>query len=232
MSVRKVIGLLGAKGSGKDTAAKFLVQERNYKRIAFADKLYNEVSGAFGVTTDFLGDRTKVETPTGPVEKKEHPTEVLALQNCKDQGFVQCVLEEMADKGITPQTPLSPRVVMQLWGTEYRRKRGVDNYWLQVVEKVLNENPEQSYVITDVRFPNEVSFVSGFGGECIRIRNPKVEADEAANRAASGTASHASETAVANIPVFAVVLNEMGQLDALRERILAAEEDVGAIAVS
>lgn len=232
MSVRKVIGLLGAKGSGKDTAAKFLVQERGFKRIAFADKLYNEVAAAYGVTPEFLGDRTKVETPSGLVEKKEYPTDVLALEKCKDSGFVQCVLEEMADKGITLKSPLSPRVVMQLWGTEYRRKRGIDDYWLQVVQKVLNENPQQSYVITDVRFPNEVAFVNNFGGECLRIRNPIVEAQEAANRAASGTASHASETAVSNIPVFAVILNEMGQLDALRERILAAEEEVGAVAMS
>lgn len=226
MTSRQIIGLLGAKGSGKDTAAKFLIELRNFKRVSFAERLYEEVASCFGVTTDFLGDRSLVETPNGLVERKEHPAPELALRNCKEAGFVRCVLEERALEGVTLDTPLSPRVVMQLWGTEFRRKRGDDNYWLNIVEQVLNANPQTSYVITDVRFPNEHAFVHRFGGECMRIRNVQVEAREEANRALSGTAAHPSETAAMRLPVYAELHNVMGDLNALKSAVLAAVDSI------
>lgn len=226
MTNRQIIGLLGAKGSGKDTAAKFLIELRGFKRVSFAERLYEEVASSFGVTTDFLGDRSLVQTPEGPVERKEHPASELALRNCKEPGFVSCVLEERAAEGVTLDTPLSPRVVMQLWGTEFRRKRGDDNYWLNIVEKVLRDNPDISYVITDVRFPNEHTFVHRFGGECLRIRNAEVEQREAANRALSGTAAHPSETAAMKLPVYAELHNVMGELSVLKFGVLAAVDSL------
>lgn len=226
MKFRQIIGLMGAKGAGKDTAAQYLVQERGFKRIGFADKLYQEVAHAFGVSVEFLGNRTKVQTDKGMVELKEHPQQELSLQFCMDPAFVQCVLEELASANVTMTTPLSPRVVMQLWGTEYRRKRGVDNYWLSIVKQALDNEPETSFVITDVRFPNEHTFVAENGGECLRIRNLDVEAQEAANRTKNGTAAHASETSVGSMPVFKEIFNSMGKLAVLREDILSVADEL------
>lgn len=213
---------MGAKGAGKDTAASFLLNERGFQRIGFADECRREVAEAFGVTVEFLGDRTKVQTPAGPQELKEHPRPELSLQNCKDPAFVQCALEELKAQDVNRQTPLSPRAVMQLWGTEYRRSRGEDSYWLDIVKAVLCVNPDRSFVITDVRFPNEHAFVREEGGENLRIRNLTIEAQEADNRSKKGTAAHASETSVADLSVYTEIFNQIGDLAALRKDILTA----------
>lgn len=221
---RLVVGMLGGKGNGKDTAAQFLVTERGFRRIAFADKLYQEAADAFGVTVAFLGDRSPVTVPgLGTMELKEAPRPELALRNCKDPDFVTCVLEDtpawalekLGIPTLTVDSPLSPRLVMQLWGTEYRRLRGHDSYWIDVVARAVHESPSESFVITDVRFPNEHKFITELAeGVRVRVRNPEVE------RLVAGD-EHPSETAARGLAVDHEVINEMGQLNALRLRMLA-----------
>jgi broad-specificity NMP kinase len=43
-----IIGICGLIGSGKDTVADILVQENNFKKLSFADKLKDGVSAVFG----------------------------------------------------------------------------------------------------------------------------------------------------------------------------------------
>jgi len=229
---RQIIGLMGAKGAGKDTAAAFLCKELGFVRLAFAQRLYEEVAEAFGVTVAFLGDRTVVQTAQGPVERKELPQAELALRNCSDPAFVACVLEELKQQNVDMATPLSPREVMQQWGTEYRRRRGVDSYWLDIVQAQLDAEPEQNFVITDVRFPNEHSFVLEFEGLLFRIRNLQVEAREAANRAQNGTSGHSSETALNDAMAHAEIFNEQGNLAKLRADTLAAARAQDLVALS
>lgn len=209
--MQQIIGLLGAKGAGKDTAAAHLVATRGFVRAAFADKLYREVAEAFGVTVEFLGHR----------DTKETDLTELSLLNCSDKAFVNCVFEELAVSGSIAdlEAPRSPRFIMQLWGTEYRRKRGVDSYWLDQVSAIMAANPGKSFVVTDVRFPNEAKFISVRGGQLVRIRRPELEAIEAQNRAANGTSAHPSETAMLNYAVDAEALNPEGQPDVLYQSI-------------
>lgn len=224
ISPRRVIGMLGGKGCGKDTAAEFLVNELGYRRLAFADRLYQEVADAFGVSVAFLGDRTVVYvTGLGSRELKEAPRPELALSRCNDPDFAACVLadaspkalEDLGIKELTLDTPLSPRLVMQLWGTEYRRIRGVDSYWIDIVARQVQDNPNQSFVLTDVRFPNEHAFVKALpDGLCVRVRNHEVEQRNSAD-------AHPSETAALKLPVDRELINEFGKLDKLRAAILA-----------
>lgn len=175
-----VLGLAGMKGAGKDTAAAILCSEYGFRRIAFADALYREVAAAFNVTVEFLQRR----------ETKETPLPELALRNCEDVDFIEVALttrgvskrirRALFDSEFTPSgsrrrlkkalaAPLSPRMVLQWWGTEYRRVRGRDSYWRDQVEDVIRANPELSWVITDVRFPDEALLVERLGGEMARI---------------------------------------------------------------
>lgn len=217
--MRKIIGLSGLKGAGKDTCAAFLIEQLGFERVAFADKLYREAAEAFGVTVEFLGNR----------ETKESNLAQLSLQNCSDPRFVQCVaevlkLDQSSGQSDYLQLPLSPRVVMQLWGTEFRRKKGIDSYWLDIVHKVIMASPEKSFVITDVRFLNEVKFVKQIGGINVRLRRPALEAAEALQRAKNGTAAHSSETELLNVVSDAELVNEEGNPASLREGILAVAQ--------
>lgn len=212
--MRKVIGLLGVKGSGKDTCAKFLVDLQDFKRIGFADTLYQEVADAFGVTTAFLGNR----------DTKETPLSELSLVNCKDTKFSECVFDELhlpqAERQAALFDPQSPRFVLQLWGTEYRRRRGVDSYWLDQVDAAIQAEPLTSFVVTDVRFMNEFSYIKSIGGSLVRIRRPTLEASEALERAKKGSAAHPSETELLSVVTNAELMNVEGSPDSLRSGIL------------
>ena len=204
-----VIGLLGVKGCGKDTCARYLVDLHGYVRVSFAGKLYMEAADAFGVSVAFLENR----------DTKETPLPELALINCSDAAFVRCVCEELG-WGYPPtpeqwRQPHSPRFVLQLWGTEYRRRRGVDSYWLDKVKAIIDEDPTQNYVVTDVRFNNEANFIEANGGVLVRIRRPVLEAKEAAERTKNGRAAHPSETELLTRPVYLEIENVEGQPDSL-----------------
>jgi len=220
--MQKVVGLLGVKGSGKDTCAQYLIDMAGFRRIGFADALYQEAADAFGVTVAFLNNRNTKETPLPE----------LALSRCKDPAFQACVAEEMGWAQTTPELlaqPQSPRFVLQLWGTEYRRRRGVDSYWLDQVSAAIRAYPTDSFVVTDVRFLNEFNFIGQCGGLRVRIRRPELEAREAAERAKNGRAAHPSETELLGEVADAEIFNIEGQPESLRDGILSA---VGLQAVS
>jgi len=206
---RQIIGLMGVKGCGKDTFAQHFVQNHGFCRIGFADELYRQVAAAFGVTESLLGERAT----------KELPLAALALRHCSDGDFVRCVLETNGwqDGERTRAQPLSPRMVMQLWGDEYRRQRGVDNYWLQIVEKAMRATPALPFVVTDVRYPNEMAFLRSKGATLVRLRRSVQEAREAEERLSNGRALHASETALLNTPADCEVVNIEGHPERLRQ---------------
>lgn len=216
--IQEILGLLGAKGAGKDTAAKLFIQKYGYRRIAFADALYLEVANAFGVTVEFLNNR----------DTKETPLPELALAHCQDANFVQ-VLREMAaeQQALELDAPRSPRWILQMWGTEYRRvsRFGYDAYWLDRVGDVINANPTVNFVITDVRYKNEANFVTqsvpGRFGRLVRVRRPLLEEKEAQERAAKGTAAHRSETEMLGYPVDHEAFNTEGNPAALHQDLNA-----------
>lgn len=155
-----VLGLAGQAGVGKDTVADYLVKAYGFVKFAFSDALYAEVQAAFGLENqDLLRDRAT----------KEQPTERLSLQNCQDAGFVFLVRNKFLfeESSISLDCALSPRVILQLWGTEYRRA-GNPHYWLEKNEDWLDavarsfQYPEQApqhFVNTTVRFENEREWI-------------------------------------------------------------------------
>lgn len=62
-SKRRIIGLCGKKGSGKDSAAKFLINKHGFKRIAFADALRQTAATAMNIDVEIFNDPKRKETP-------------------------------------------------------------------------------------------------------------------------------------------------------------------------
>jgi len=58
-----ILLLSGYKQSGKDTAANYLVQDRGFKRAAFADSLKNDVSTFFNLSRKDMDDQSTKESP-------------------------------------------------------------------------------------------------------------------------------------------------------------------------
>tara|TARA_B100001287_G_scaffold238857_1_gene212500 strand:- start:644 stop:1270 length:627 start_codon:yes stop_codon:yes gene_type:complete len=139
-----IIGLCGLIGSGKGTVADILVDEHKFEKISFADKLKDAVSILF----DWPRDMLEGETP--------------------DSRFWR----EQEDKFWTKETgrSVTPRLVLQEFGTDCMRNGFYDGVWVSFVKKKIIDNPDTNFVIPDVRFENEVDVIKGMGGKvwCVK----------------------------------------------------------------
>jgi hypothetical protein len=205
VSDKIIVGVCGFQGSGKDTVADFLVNVHGFRRISFAGALKDAVSAVFGWDRELLEGRTRVS------------------REWREQVDVW-----WAERLNMPK--LTPRWVLQYWGTEVCRKGFHDSIWIHSVEHRLL-NLTDNVVISDVRFPNEIQSIKNTGGMVIRTRRgPDPEwyhAAEVVNRGPTENLSwasnksfldshriHASETAWLGTD-FDSVLNNDGSIDDL-----------------
>jgi hypothetical protein len=162
-----IIGICGFIGSGKDTAADYLVNLHGFRRESFANSLKDAVAHVFG------WDRTMLEGRT---------TQARAWREQVDPWW--------AERLNMPN--LTPRWVLQHWGTEVCRRSFHDDIWIASLENKLR-NSKDDIVISDCRFPNEIQSIKAAGGIVVRIvRGPEpdwYEAALSANRGPDGNAT-------------------------------------------
>jgi hypothetical protein len=138
-----ILGVTGLIGSGKDTIADYLVTTHGFKRISFASSLKDAVSSVFGWDREMLEGTTKASRAW----REEVDTwwaERLAMPN------------------------LTPRWVLQYWGTDVLRNHFHTDIWVAAVENKLRQTTD-NVVITDCRFSNEVSAIKAAGGITCRV---------------------------------------------------------------
>jgi hypothetical protein len=138
-----IIGITGFIGSGKDTAADYLCEHYGFVRLSFAGALKDAVSAIFG------WDREMLEGTT---------PDSRAWREQVDQWW--------AERLDIPH--LTPRWILQQWGTEVGRLGFHNDIWVASVENQLR-NVKQNVVITDCRFANEVAAIKRSGGSAIRV---------------------------------------------------------------
>ena len=138
-----IIGICGFQGSGKDTIADYLQNIYGFKRDSFAATLKDAVAAVFGWDRELLEGRT---------------TESRVWREQVDPWWSQRL--DMPN--------LTPRLVLQKWGTEVARRSWHDDTWIASLENKL-ARAHNDIVITDVRFPNEIRAVRDAGGIVIRV---------------------------------------------------------------
>ena len=139
-----IIGFVGLIGSGKDTCADILVSEGGYKRVSFATTLKDAVAAVFGWDREMLEGNSE-----------------------ESRVWREQVDEWWAEKLGMPK--LTPRWVLQYWGTDVLRKGFHDDIWIASLENRLLQM-KQDAVISDVRFPNEVKMIKRLRGKVYRIK--------------------------------------------------------------
>lgn len=138
-----IIGICGFIGSGKDTVADYLVNFHEFRRDSFASTLKDAVSVIFGWDRELLEGRTK--------ESRE---------------WREQVDEWWANRLGIPH--LTPRWILQIWGTEVGRNFHND-IWISSLENKLR-NVKDNVVISDCRFPNEIQSIKNSGGKVIWVQ--------------------------------------------------------------
>jgi hypothetical protein len=138
-----IIGVCGLIGAGKDTMADYLVNIHQFRRESFANTLKDAVSAVFGWDRDLLEGRTR--------HSREWREQVDAW---------------WADRLGMPE--LTPRWVLQYWGTEVVRRSFHDDTWIASLENRLRKTTDD-VVISDCRFPNEIGAIKRAGGLVVRV---------------------------------------------------------------
>ena len=139
-----IIGICGFISSGKDTAANYLVGWHGFRRDSFAGALKDAVAQVFG------WDRELLE---GLTPEARHWREQVDPWWANRLGMPH----------------LTPRWVLQYWGTEVCRQGFHDDIWIAALENRLRQRTGHT-VISDVRFPNEVAAIRNAGGRIVWIR--------------------------------------------------------------
>ena len=199
-----IIGICGLIGSGKDTIADYLQNIHQFRRESFAATLKDAVGSVFGWERDMLEGRTR--------QSREWREQVDAW---------------WADRLDMPN--LTPRWVLQHWGTEVARRSFHDDIWIASLENKLRKTTDD-VVISDCRFPNEIQAIKRVGGTVIRVvRGPEPEWYDTALGANIGIESdrallkqlgiHASETAWIGTDFDATIENHADGLDPLYAQI-------------
>ena len=64
---------------------------------------------------------------------------------------------------------ITPRWILQYWGTEVCRKGFHDDIWIASVENKLRKSGD-NVVISDCRFPNEIASIKSAGGKIVWVQ--------------------------------------------------------------
>jgi len=140
-----IIGLVGFIGSGKDTVAGEFVRQ-GCVRDSFASPLKDLCAAIFGWSRELLeGDTAESR------EFRETPdmfwTRKLGIDN------------------------FTPRVALQLIGTDVMRKHFSNDIWLNSLEyRFRKANHNRCVVISDVRFKNELELIKNMNGYVVWVR--------------------------------------------------------------
>ena len=141
-----IIGLSGLIGSGKNTAADYLKRSHGFTQLAFADALKDTVGNIF-----------------------RWPRQLLEGDTDESRIFRETIDEWWSRRlGIKNFTP---RYALQHIGTDVFRQHFSDSIWILSVESKIADLQEHGYsvVVTDVRFPNEMSALRSLGARSLLI---------------------------------------------------------------
>jgi hypothetical protein len=136
-----IIGVIGFIGSGKGTAADILVEKHGFVKLSFADAVKDATAAIFGWQRSLLeGDTDE--------SRKFRETKDEWWSNKFDRDF-------------------SPRLALQLMGTEAGRDVFHKDVWVYALERKMEMY--KNVVIADVRFPNEIEWMQSKGGFAVRV---------------------------------------------------------------
>lgn len=159
---------------------------------------------------------------TGLKESGKDEVAKIIIDQCKNLnpvrlGFADALKEEIAaaiglDVQYINDHKQNFRLIMQGWGTDFRRQLCNTDYWvIKLGNKLLRlSDTHHLFIVPDVRFKNEVEFIKKLDGELWRVERGQRSLDK-----------HVSETELRDVSVDMVIENK-GTLIQLRREVTKA----------
>lgn len=139
-----VVGISGFISCGKGTVATQLTEQHGFRKDSFAASLKDACAVMFG-----------------------WPRDMLEGESSASREWREQVDQWWSTKLGIPN--LTPRLALQLVGTDALRNNFSDAIWFTTLENRIRKNPSQNVVISDVRFSNEIKFIQDMGGIMIKV---------------------------------------------------------------
>lgn len=225
--MKNLISVSGKKGSGKNLVAA-IITDLTYDQVhwevkSFADKLKYITCSLIGCTREQLEDREFKEKELGEewwYVKLDN--KLISVQEYID--YIKGTTYSFNEKDIIK---LTPRKLLQLLGTECGRQIIHPNIWVNALfadyktfgetKQYSNSTPKDNdypnWIITDVRFPNELEAIKKHNGLTIRINRDSV----LRTGKVFDTDNHESETALDDYQGFDYVIDNNGTIEELKE---------------
>ncbi len=177
-----LIGFLAKKRHGKDTCADYLVNQFGFTKIAFADPLKKGVGELFGFSDEQLyGDQKE------SIDEYWGITPRLAFQYLGTDVFRNDIQKIM------------PNIQNQFWVRKFQRT------YLEAIAK----DPNARYVVSDVRFQNEVDIIHELGGTVTKIHRPNIDLID----------NHLSETEIDRVKNYDHMIQNDGTIKNLHDKL-------------
>lgn len=139
-----IIAVSGLISSGKDTVATYLIEKHGFVKESFAGTLKDAVAAIFGWDREMLEGKT---------------AEARAEREKVDPWWANRL-----------QMPtLTPRWVLQYWGTEVCRHGFHSDIWIASLEKKLHDMRNANIVVSDARFANELAMLANAGATTVKV---------------------------------------------------------------
>lgn len=138
-----IIGLTGFIGSGKDTVANMLC-ELGATQESFASPVKDVCASVFG------WDRDLVEGDTIESRDFRETPDIFWTRKLGIDNF-------------------TPRLALQLIGTEIMRDHFNSDIWISSLEYRLRKSSNDIIVISDARFQNELNLIKSMGGKVLTV---------------------------------------------------------------
>jgi hypothetical protein len=202
-----VIGLVGFIGSGKGTVSDILVKQ-GYQTDSFAAPLKDLCAAVFG-----------------------WPRELLEGDTMESRGFRET--PDMFWSRKLDIANFTPRLALQLLGTDIMRDHFHQDIWLNSLEYRFHKTHNANKVISDCRFRNELKIIQRMGGKVVWVQRGKLpEWYQTACDATGGNVLaerimetrhadvHRSEWDWAGYPVDKIITND-GSMEDLNHAVLS-----------
>lgn len=141
-----IVGVVGFIGSGKGTVGEIL-KDYGFQPLSFASTLKDITAEMFGWPRHLLEGDTEESR-----KFREQHDSYWSQEFGKD---------------------FTPRLALQLMGTEVGRNVFHEDFWVIKTKMEMHKRMSQgqeNFVITDVRFPNEIKMISSEGGILIELQ--------------------------------------------------------------